>query len=115
MKNKNKVNKKQDKGNLYPIRPGVEFIKDDNKDEVETETEEDCPFCSTVRDVLEDIMDSDDYDEQFGILHSVINQVREIGYHEGYVSSLRNQANTLEKIADDLDDDFYDEGNGNLN
>ena len=77
----------------------------DNKEE----KEEDCPFCSTVKKVLEDILKSTDYDEQFGILHSVINKIREIGYQEGHVDCLRNQAEILDEMADELDNEFFGE------
>lgn len=95
---------------IYSIDKDI--IKDEDIDidnNKEIESEEECPFCSTVREVLKDILGSNDYDEQFGILHSVMNQVQEIGFQEGYVGSLRNQSKMLDEIADDMDEGLYED------
>lgn len=70
--------------------------------ECETENEE-CPFCSLVDEVLEDIIIADSYEERFAILHSVISEARDTGLKEGYKKALSLQAEIIEDILEDIE------------
>lgn len=67
--------------------------------------EDSCQFCDNISDLLEQINESDSYDDDFAILHDAFKSCQAQCYKQGYIDALRNNAEIMNELADDMEDD----------
>jgi thioredoxin-related protein len=68
-------------------------------------SEELCPFCEMIKAVLRDMESTDNYQRKFDILHSVVDQVKEFGYKDGYTTALMEQIESMNGLVEDILED----------
>jgi hypothetical protein len=73
-------------------------------------SDENCPFCEMVEDVLMAIESTDSWQTKFDILHSVMTQVKDFGYKHGYTAALVEQIDSMNELVEDVLEDDCDCG-----
>lgn len=71
----------------------------------DSENCDECPRCSMIREIAEEIMDCDSVEEAFDELNELVDFFEEIAYQTAYKEALRNQAEMLLEIANKLDEE----------
>lgn len=81
------------------------FLLMEEQEFSDSENYNECPRCSMIREIAEEIMDCDSVEEAFDELNELVDFFEEIAYQTGYKEALRNQAEMLLEIADKLDEE----------
>jgi hypothetical protein len=77
----------------------------------EEHEENECPFCNTVREILNDLLNVKSYDDKFAILHSAFSECQEVCYQEGLRDALRANAESMLGLANEIDKELNCDGN----
>ena len=77
------------------------------EDQRENESEEcnECPKCSIIREIAEELINCDSVDEMFSELHELVDFFEEMAFEAGYRDTLDNQIEILQDIRSQIDEE----------